>query len=53
MYELAVNEDIQKKVRESVKDVLRRNKNQLNYESIGEMHYLEQCINGIFISKQF
>ena len=53
MYELAVNEDIQEKVRESISEVLKRNKNQLNYESLGEMHYLEQCINGIFVQKQF
>lgn len=46
MYELSVNEDIQKKVRESVQNVMKKHGNKLSYESIGEMDYLEQCING-------
>jgi hypothetical protein len=46
MYELAVNENFQKKARESVQRVLKKHGNILNYESVSEMDYLEQCING-------
>lgn len=46
MYELSVNEDIQAKARESVKDVLKKHGNKLTYESVNEMDYLEQCVNG-------
>jgi hypothetical protein len=46
MFELAVNEDIQKKIRNSVRQVMEKHENKLTYESVGEMHFLEQCING-------
>jgi cytochrome P450 family 6 len=46
MYELSVNEDIQDKARESVKDALEKHGNKLTYESVNEMDYLEQCVNG-------
>ena len=47
MYELSINEDIQEKARKSVKEVLKKHNGDLNYESVGEMDYVEQCINGI------
>lgn len=47
MYELSINEDIQEKARQSVKEILKKHNGALNYESVGEMNYLEQCINGI------
>lgn len=46
MYELAVNEDIQCKLRESIRTVL--TKNELNYKSLNEMTYLDQCVKGTF-----
>lgn len=45
MYELAIEEHIQKKVRESVQKVLKKHENKLTYESVSEMDYLEQCVN--------
>lgn len=45
MYELSINQDIQKKARDSVQQVLKKHGNNLTYESINEMDYLEQCIN--------
>lgn len=46
MFELAINQEIQQKVRASVIEVLKKHDNQLTYEAINEMHYLEQCVNG-------
>lgn len=45
MYELAVNQDIQRKARESVNKVLEKHNNQFNYDSVNDMDYLEQCID--------
>lgn len=45
MYELSVNQQVQEKARNSVMEVLKRHNNQFTYESVGEMHYLEQCVN--------
>lgn len=46
MYELSQHDDIQKKAREEVKKVLQKHKNKLTYESVNDMRYLEQCIEG-------
>lgn len=48
MFELSINEDIQKRARESVYEVL-KNHGDLTYEAINEMQYLQQCINGTFL----
>lgn len=45
MYELSINEEIQRKARESVKEVLKRHGNNLTYEAVNEMNYVEQCVN--------
>lgn len=45
MFELALNQEIQKKARDSVIKVLEKHNNNLNYDSLNEMTYLEQCIN--------
>lgn len=45
LYELAINEEIQEKARLSVQDVYAKHKNRLTFESLNELHYLEQCVN--------
>ncbi|XP_066156670.1 cytochrome P450 6A1-like [Euwallacea fornicatus] len=42
MYELASNPEIQEKLREEILDSLRKNDNQVTYESISEMQYLDK-----------
>lgn len=46
IYELARNPDAQNRVQEEIDKVLERHDGKLTYESIGEMKYLENCING-------
>lgn len=55
MYELSMNEEIQSKARDSIVKALKKHNNQLSYECINDMHYLEQCVNGksILISGEF
>lgn len=45
MYELSINEDIQRKARESVMEVLKKHGNTMTYEAVNEMDYIEQCVN--------
>lgn len=45
MYELSINEDIQRKARETAIKVLEKHGNAYTYESVNEMDYIEQCIN--------
>lgn len=45
MYELSINEDIQRKARESVREVLKKHGNEMTYEAVNEMDYIEQCVN--------
>ncbi|KAG5863635.1 hypothetical protein JTB14_017880 [Gonioctena quinquepunctata] len=44
-YELAMSPDIQKKVRNEIHEVLRKYNNEITYEGVMEMHYLEKVIN--------
>jgi len=45
MYELSINDEIQRKARESVIKVLEKHGNEYTYEAVNEMDYIEQCIN--------
>lgn len=47
LYELARNEDIQEKARDEVLQVLESNNNEFTYESMKDMHYLDQIISGV------
>lgn len=40
-----MNPDVQEKVRAEVKEVVRITNN-MDYDTVKEMHYLEQCIKG-------
>lgn len=44
MFELSINEDIQEKARQDVKDAIEKHGG-LNYESVADMHYLERCVD--------
>ncbi|KAL9922034.1 putative cytochrome P450 6a13 [Glossina fuscipes fuscipes] len=45
LYELALNPDIQRKLREEILKVLEKYNSQITYESLKEMTYLEQVFN--------
>lgn len=49
VYELAMNVDIQQKVREEVQRVYESNGNTITYDSLQEMTYLQQVVNGKLI----
>ncbi|EDV35775.1 uncharacterized protein Dana_GF12300 [Drosophila ananassae] len=44
LYELALNQDVQDKLRKEINDVLAKNNNEYTYEGIKEMKYLEQVV---------
>ncbi|XP_059612810.1 uncharacterized protein LOC132259265 [Phlebotomus argentipes] len=45
LYELAVNEAIQRRVREEIEAISSKYDNQITYESLSEMKYLDRVIN--------
>ncbi|KAM7343736.1 cytochrome P450 6a2-like [Cochliomyia hominivorax] len=44
LYEMAVNQDMQKKAREEINDVMKKYNNELTYEGIKELKYLQQIL---------
>lgn len=46
LYELAVNQDIQDRLREEIYSVLKRHNNNVTYEAVSEMTYLDKILNG-------
>jgi cytochrome P450 family 6 len=46
LYELAVNQDIQRKLRKEIGNVLSRFNGIISYESLKEMEYLDMCVKG-------
>lgn len=49
MYEMAKSPDIQQRVYEEIQEVLQRFDDELTYESLGEMKYLDCCLEGNYI----
>lgn len=49
LYELVRNPDVMKKLQLEIDDTLNKHNNEVTYESIQEMKYLEMCILGIRI----
>ncbi|XP_069702399.1 probable cytochrome P450 6a14 [Periplaneta americana] len=45
LYELAVNQDIQGRLREEIDSVLEKNDGEITYDSIFEMKYLDKVVN--------
>lgn len=46
LYELAKNADIQKKVQNEIDEIKKKHANQLSYDAVSEMKYLDWCIDG-------
>uniref|UniRef100_A0A182PZ94 Uncharacterized protein n=1 Tax=Anopheles epiroticus TaxID=199890 RepID=A0A182PZ94_9DIPT len=44
LYELALNQELQDKARENIKEVMKKH-NTISYEALYEMKYIEMCIN--------
>ncbi|XP_023297403.2 cytochrome P450 6a8-like [Lucilia cuprina] len=44
LYEMAVNQHIQKKARQEINDVLKKYNNELTYEGVKELKYLQQVL---------
>jgi hypothetical protein len=49
MFELAVNQNIQEKLRKAINEVLLLHQNRLDYETLNEMVYLDQCVKGFLL----
>lgn len=46
LYELAKNPDIQEKVQMEIDEITKKHDGEITYTSVGEMKYLEACIDG-------
>ena len=47
LYELALNQDIQERLRDEIEEVIAENDNEITYEAIMQMKYLDMVFNGI------
>lgn len=46
LYSLALNQDVQEKLRDEIKVVLAKNGGAITYEGMNEMKYLQMVIDG-------
>lgn len=51
IYELALNPDIQEKLRSEIKSVLAKHNGEITYEAIYEMEFLGRVIDGMCMKK--
>lgn len=49
LYELAANPDIQEKLRDEVRSVLKKHDGEITYDSIQDMKYMNQVLDGTFL----
>lgn len=49
LYELALNPEVQDKLRKEILEVLEQNDNEISYESIKEMKYLDMVLQGKYL----
>jgi cytochrome P450 family 6 len=49
LYELAVNQELQEKVRAEILNILDKSDGKITYESLSDLNYMEQCINGFVV----
>lgn len=48
LYELSVHQDVQRKLRKEIEEVLEKHEGKITYEAMQQMTYMEQVINGEF-----
>lgn len=46
LYELALNQDVQDKLRDEIKAVLAEHEDKLTYEGMKQMNYLQMVLDG-------
>ena len=46
LYELAINPEIQKKLKKEINEILCKHNGQISYEAISEMEYLNNVVDG-------
>lgn len=49
LFELAINQEVQDKVREEVLRIKNAHGGKITYEALNEMHYLNRVFNGILL----
>lgn len=52
LYELALQQDIQDKLRDEVQTVLAKHGGKLTYEGVMEMHFMQQVLEGIYYKNE-
>lgn len=50
LYELAMNPDVQEKLRQEIKEIIVKHEGQITYEAMMDMKYLQMIIDGKFES---
>lgn len=53
LYELALNPDIQDKLRDHIRSILSNHNNELTYETMLDMKYLQMVLDGKYFGRSF